>query len=91
MPPKTKADPPVEPTPAEEPAAEPDFATGGIVVAVDIKRDGAAIREELLKHAPARRVPPAHASHLCSICGQHPVHPSTTSWACEHGTWTFGQ
>jgi hypothetical protein len=32
---------------------------------------------------------PAHASALCTTCGLNPLDPSTTSWACEHGSWVF--
>lgn len=32
---------------------------------------------------------PEHAALLCSICGQHPLDPSTSVFTCEHGTWTF--
>lgn len=46
--------------------------------------EGVADEAELV--APAR---PAHTSELCGECGQNPLHPTATSFVCEHGTWTF--
>jgi hypothetical protein len=41
--------------------------------------------EAALEPSPA----PEHANQVCAPCGQHPLHPSTTAFTCEHGTWIF--
>ena len=69
----------VDPAEPENGSTKPDDAPG---VASD---DSTVDNAEVSAPPPA----PAHSRDLCAICTPRELDPSTTTFVCEHGTWTF--
>jgi len=44
---------------------------------------------KVVDETPPVGAAPAHSNELCTEHGLNALHPSTTTFVCEHGTWTF--
>jgi len=77
------AEPVEDDDPADTPAADapdPDEDDGDV-------RPDPDDEDQADDDQPAAAARPAHANQLCPLCGVHELHPTTTGYACEHGTW----